>query len=222
MIKIAQGSDGWWFDGDNFWQRPGEGQIGPGSSKAWKIVEALCIRLFKLNRWQGEPGLFGPVSVGYHSLLVAELARRLALARGLDAETCQRAGAGHDLGEALGLGDIAAPWIRGSEELRRLNTQHQIAVNSIISPLPASREVGRAVRDADHLAGAIERRYLFGDNSRDMEGPDVERLLAELGLDRINVDNSTAKGAALFEARGGQCLVTPLDGPSQLVATCGC
>ena len=226
MIKIAQGSDGWWFDGARFYEKGDGIPLTSADPAARDLLEALCVRLFFLNRWQGEPSLYGPVSVGYHSLLVAELAARLARVRGLDAEACRRAGAAHDLGEALGLGDIAAPWLRGCIDLRALNERHQRAAERLLSIEKGwhfgDPEIWLVVKDADHLAAGIERRYLYGDDSRDMEGRDVERLLAELGLDRINVDNSTAKGAALFEARGGQCLVTPLDGPSQLVATCGC
>ena len=36
------------------------------------------------------------------------------------------------------------------------------------------------IKDADHLAAALERRVFFGDFTNDMEHPDVPRLMMEV------------------------------------------
>lgn len=206
MIKIGNGADGWWFDGLLFYKERPIGRysdpLNPNDPEARELLAALCARLFNLNRWQGEPSLYGPVSVGYHSLLVAELAARLARVRGLDVETCRRAGAAHDLGEAVILGDVGAPALRGCIDLRALNEGHQRAVEGLLPYPPSGLDasaVASLVKDADHLAAGIERRYLYEDDSRDMESPDVDRLLGELGIESIDAQGAV-EGCAYLTA----------------------
>jgi hypothetical protein len=43
------------------------------------------------------------------------------------------------------------------------------------------------VKDADHLAAAIERRYLFDDDSGDCEAPDASSLFKEADSDDKSV-----------------------------------
>lgn len=190
LLKFAEHGRGWWFDGDHFYRNRREAEerapaIAPGTPEASHILGALCRRLFKLNRWQGERSRLGCVSVGAHSLLVAGLAGRLAEVRGaiFDQQICYRAGAAHDLGEALGLGDTAGPLVRAFPRIRELAEQHQRAAERLLGFGFHGKGVRSIVKDADHLAAAIERRGFFGDNSRDMESPGMDILAAECEIE---------------------------------------
>ena len=188
MIKL--GKTPYWFDGFNFWARdrllPHEKERVIYADDHEPILRHLCRLAFGLNRWQGEPNDDGEHwSVADHSILVAALAGRLALLRGLDAAAVAlavRGGAVHDLGETLGLGDPAAPWLRGAGSvavaLRVGCARHQAAVDHLAGLHSIVPDI--LVGDADRLAAALERRIFFGDDSRDMEHPDAERLIAEI------------------------------------------
>ena len=206
MIKL--GKTPYWFDGYNFSARdrllPHEKERVIYADDHEPILRHLCGLAFGLNRWQGEADAEGEHwSVADHSILVAALAGRLTLLRNFDegvAANAVRLGAVHDLGETLGLGDIAAPWLRGNDivrmMLRRECYQHQRCASSLAGlHLPDLRDSALAVdiligddaqrlgdvlvKDADRLAAALERRVFFGDDSRDMEHPDAENLIAE-------------------------------------------
>ena len=188
MIKL--GKTPYWFDGYNFTARdrllPHEKERVIYSDDHEPILRHLCRLAFGLNRWQGEPNDDGEHwSVADHSILVAALAGRLALLRGLDAADVAlavRGGAVRDLGETLGLGDQAAPWLRGdgpvAVALRLGCARHQAAVDRLAGLHGVMPDI--LVGDADRLAAALERRYFFGDDSRDMEAKDAEKLLAEI------------------------------------------
>lgn len=189
LLKFAEHGRGWWFDGDHFFRSRREAEeqgpaIAPGSAEASHILGAICRRLFKINRWQGESGPHGCVSVGAHSLLVATIAGCLADVRGdvFDRRICYRAGAVHDLGEALGMGDPASPWVRGFAEIREQAERHQRAVERLLGFGSHGAGVRSIVKDADHLAAAIERRVIFGDDSREMESPGMDELEKEAGF----------------------------------------
>lgn len=184
MIKL--GRTPYWFTGDRFLAGG-----NPASSPHRDLTDEdrepllryLCTCAFGLNRWQGEENEHGHRwSVGDHSILVAALAGRLAILRGLDADEVAlavRLGAVHDLGETLGLGDIAAPWLRSARggDLRDWCEEHQAHVLGLTDHWGGPSPI---IKDADHLAAALERRYFFGDTSGDMEHPDAQRLIDEV------------------------------------------
>lgn len=147
-------------------------------------LQAMIVdRAFNLNRWQGEPGIDGPLSVGRHSIAVGGLAALLAVREGQEkhtVEACLRYGMTHDLGETLGLGDIAAPWLRLHPELAQLVEQHQRAAEELFGLAPAPEEVARLVKTADRLAAILERRYFFSDDSGRCESPEIAPLFKEL------------------------------------------
>lgn len=199
MIKLG---------GCGFWYHEAYGFSSSATGPRWlddrerrQLVRYLCGCLWRTPRWQGEVNEHGETwSVGQHSVLVAALCGRLALARGLDLDTARlavRVGAAHDLGEALGLGDIAAPWLRLDERLRRWAADHQRAAYALVGvddggrgPLEVSPytehdegdERPALVRDADRVAAALERRLHFGDASHDMEHRTADAVLEELHL----------------------------------------
>lgn len=194
MIKL--GRTNYWFTGDRF-------VVGNPASSPHRdltdedrepLLRYLCTCAFGLNRWQGEENEHGHRwSVGDHSILVAALAGRLAILRtpkqfadSADmphVSAAVRVAAAHDLGETLGLGDIAAPWLRGRHgtSLASWCAEHQrlaYEVSGIDKSDPSYCYT--TVKDADHLAAALERRYFFGDTSGDMEHPDAQRLIDEV------------------------------------------
>ena len=189
LLKFAEHGRGWWFDGDRFYRNRSDaeavrGMIAPGSPEASNLLEVICRRLFQLNRWQGEAGRLGCVSIGAHSLLVAGLAARIGEARGaIDRQLCYRAGVAHDLGEALGTGDPAGPLVRAYPGIRELAERHQRAAERLLGFGFHGKGVRTVVRDADHLAAAIERRVFFADDSREMEAPGMDELAAECGIE---------------------------------------
>lgn len=187
MIKICNGPDGWWFDGHRFSDT--RDMCTPVADRD-ALRRAIVRRAFYLNRWQGECGPYGPVSVGVHSLIVADFAYHLAIARDLSEETARlarRFGATHDLGETLGMGDIAAPWLRSGkiESARCMCEAHQAEVNLLFAPskspgFDAVHAASQIVKDADRAAAAFERRCFFGDSSGDCEAPGVRETMNEI------------------------------------------
>lgn len=181
MIKL--GRTNYWFTGDRFFFGDREKQRDLTADDREPLLRYLCTCAFGLNRWQGEANEYGErFSVGDHSILVAALAGRLAILRGLDADAVAKAvrlGAIHDLGETLGLGDIAAPWLRSARggDLRDWCEEHQAHVLGLTDHWGGPSPI---IRDADHLAAALERRVFFGDFTNDMEHPDVPRLMMEV------------------------------------------
>lgn len=198
MIKIGNGSAGWWFDGHRFAM---DRNMTTPVDDLDALRRALIARAFNLNRWQGEAGPHGPVSVGLHSLIVSDFARALAVARDLPDATCDlaaRFGAIHDLGETLGMGDIAAPWLRSGriDDARIACEAHQAAVNELFAPavspgFEAVHAASAITKDADRAAAAFERRALFGDETRDCEHPSADALLAEFGRETIKAAHLT-------------------------------
>lgn len=185
MIKL--GRTNYWFTGDRFFFGDREKQRDLTDEDREPLLRYLCTCAFGLNRWQGEENEHGHRwSVGDHSILVSALAGRLALLRGLGADDVAlavRLGAIHDLGETLGLGDIAAPWLRsaglGWLYLREQCMLHQAHAEAVAGL--GTTSIGLAlIKDADHLAAALERRVFFGDFTNDMEHPDVPRLMMEV------------------------------------------
>lgn len=197
MTAIKLGRTGYWY-GDDQGFASGLHENPTGGAWVFRFVPLtdddrgpllryLVRCLFGLNRWQGEANDDGERwSVGHHSLLVAALAGRLALVRGWSADDVRlavRLGAVHDLGEALGLGDIAAPWLRADWRLAggmcRLHQRHAAALAGLDDKDAQFDAHASLVKDADHLAAALERRYFFGDVARDMESPDAGALIEE-------------------------------------------
>lgn len=187
MIKL--GRTPYWFTGDRFLVG-GNPATSPHRDLTDEdrepLLRYLCSCSFGLNRWQGEANERGDRwSVGDHSILVGALAGRLALLRGLGPKARARAvrlGAVHDLGETLGLGDIATPWLRssGDTSLRLWCSVHQVHTEALAGLDSSPVGLRTVVVDADHLAAALERRYFFGDTTGDMEHPDVPRLFDEV------------------------------------------
>jgi len=185
VIKL--GRTDYWFDGRAFLFGNREKNRLITDEDRRPLLAYLCACADRLPRWQGEENDMAEVfTVGMHSRLVAALAGRLALVRGLDATAVRvaiRLGAVHDLGETLGLGDIAAPWLRSSAgaDLREWCMLHQAHVEALagLGTTPLSAHL---IKDADHLAAALERRYHFGDLSHDMEHADADALIEEAGL----------------------------------------
>lgn len=153
-----------------------------------RALQSMIVdRAFNLPRWQGEPGRDGPLSVGRHSIMVGGLAALLAVREGKGRHTveeCLRYGVVHDFGETLGLGDIAAPWLRLHPELAQLALQHQRAAEEVFELEPASEVVARLVKTADRLAVIFERRFFFADYSGRCESPEVVPLFEELAQER--------------------------------------
>lgn len=206
LTKIGDGPRGYWFTGDTFYRSRASAASGGESNllprDRVRLVELLAERSFNLHRWQGEPGLFGPVSVGFHSCLVGALAQRLGEVRGIAPERCRIAGDLHDLGETTGIGDVSSPWLRAVPAMREANERSQRAVEKLLGFGCHGKGVSNVVKDADHLAAYIERRYLFGDDSRDMEAPGMDRLMEELALRVEGGESCNAPLLYLYSARG--------------------
>lgn len=215
MIKL--GRTGYWFDGLKFLFGDREKNRLITDEDRRPLLAYLCACADRLPRWQGEENDMSEVfTVGMHSRLVAALAGRLALIRGLDGYATAKAvrlGALHDLGETLGLGDVAAPWLRSERGLllREWCEEHQAHVLGLTDHWGGPSPI---VKDADHLAAALERRYHFGDLSRDMEHPDADALLEEAGL-RLDAM------LPLAEHTGGEFVDLVLGTDTGAVLVCG-
>ena len=216
-IKITKGASGWWLTPEG-WQENDRSPLDLESESADELRRVIIKRSFNLYRWGGEEGPHGPVSVGFHSLLVSFLAGRLAMARGLPRRTvecCKSFAAIHDGGErAGGIGDVISPILRAYPGAKKANDDCQDAAWSLFNtwlPTIAARPVGpitQIVKDADHLGAALERRYLFDDDSGDCESSDACLLFEECGIsdahawasaaDLLNVE--LACGDARFDA----------------------
>lgn len=218
MIKVGNGETGWWYNGHAFFSSATAALNGaerlaiqPQDREAAPLRRALIVRAFGLHRWQGECGPFGRVSVAIHSMMVGHLAGLLAEARGIDRRIGLVVGAVHDLGETLGLGDPASPWLRKWPDLRERAAQHQRCAAQLfgiydpasLSPplgemsLMLTPELKKIERDADHLAAALERRFLFCDRSRDMEVPDIEALMQEAGIEKVRAAGRSFHGGRI-------------------------
>ena len=220
-IKITRGSQGWWLTPDGFFENDRETPLSLTSDSADELRRVICKRTFNLYRWGGEEGPHGPVSVGFHSLLVSFLAGRLATVRDCSDEMITAAksiGAAHDLGERLGPGDIVSPILRACPEAKAMNEEVQRVAYSLFERwgrwsrdhVSFSGQIGASqmVKDADHLAAAIERRYLFDDFSGDCESADACRLWEEVKISEAHAWASAADllnfelacGSARFDA----------------------
>lgn len=188
MIKIFNGSTGWWFDGHRFSDTR---DMATPVSDVDGLRRAIVRRAFYLNRWQGECGPYGPVSVGVHSLIVADFAYHIAIARDLSEEAARlarRFGAIHDLGETLGMGDIAAPWLRSGkiDDAAIACDNHQEAAESLFPRFRSDLDPAmffsakKIVKDADRAAAAFERRCFFSDSSGDCEAPGARETMNEI------------------------------------------
>ena len=168
MIKIAQGSDGWWFDGDYFYTDRDGTPLDYASDSAEQLRRLIVRRTFNLYRWDGEEGPYGPVSVGFHSLLVAHLAGRLARSRDLSediSKMAERYGATHDLGERVGgLQDIRGPLLRQHPEVKALIEQKLEAAKTDGRVAAMKTEV---VNDRDNAL------RLFGEWASDGKGEGI-------------------------------------------------
>lgn len=188
-IKITKGASGWWLSPEG-WQENDRSPLDLESESADELRQAIIKRSFNLYRWGGEEGPHGPVSVGRHSLLVSFLAGRLAMARDCSEDVVRltkAVGAAHDLGErGGGVGDVVSPIIRAYPGVAEANEDCQAAALRLFDPwigwsglLSEDICAQLIVKDADHLAAALERRYLFDDDSGDCESPDAFRLFEE-------------------------------------------
>lgn len=163
------------FDGSTFGRWDGQPL---DSHDREEILDALVARAFNLSRWQGEL-LF---SVGEPSLVVAGLAALLATRDELPVvRQSIRYGAAHDIGETLGLGDPASPFLRAHPAIAAVVQQHQRAAEDLLDMVPRA-DVVAIVKRADHLAAHLERRFLFFDTSGRRDAPEARALYDELGL----------------------------------------
>lgn len=129
----------------------------------------LCEAAAKLNRWGGWSQ--ESVSLARHSLLVAAFVYARCEVAGWPAEQLEaalREAAVHDLHEPLGLGDVLSPvlrWLREQdvEPVDELIFRGEAAVRGLFGLLPASPEIRRIVKLADHDAAAVERGYACND-----------------------------------------------------------
>lgn len=194
MIKIQDGPRGWWFNGHAFGE---DRELTKPVQDLDALRRVLIARSFNLNRWQGQAGPKGPVSVGLHSLIVADFAESLARARDLPdpiARLARRFGATHDLGETLGMGDIAAPWLRSGKipDAVAMCELHQAAVNELFAPKEspgpgAIMAASQVVKDADRAAAAVERRAFFDDATGDCEHHSADATIREIGEEDIGI-----------------------------------
>jgi hypothetical protein len=127
-----------------------QGPISPSQADA--ILGELCRRAERIYRWQGRRNPHGrSISVAEHSLLVAWIVSQ-------DHPEASRWAAAHDLGETLGLGDPAAPWLDLYPGLRVAHHEHQAAVDRLIGDCPP--ETRKLVHEADVMAREVESAYL--------------------------------------------------------------
>jgi len=149
------------FDGRDFrvhsTLNPDHPMVSQGPLSFWQVdvvLGELCARAEKLTRWQGRSNRYSrSISVAEHSLLVAWIVSQ-------DHPEAARWAAAHDLGETLGLGDPAAPWLDLYPGLRVAHHEHQAAVDRLLGDCPP--EISRAVHEADVAARSIETSYLEG------------------------------------------------------------
>lgn len=188
MTRIKLGvRPGAWFDGHTFSTKDGR----PLDEHTLdEVALDLCRRLFKMARWQGEANEHGAcVSVGDHSILAGRLARIIAKARDLSDETAElayRLGVTHDLGEVLGLGDPASPFLRELPETNARSKQHQAAAMTLFNigddhSAWGVEAASQVVKDADALAALYERRLFFADHTGDCESPRAMEVFEEVG-----------------------------------------
>ena len=173
MIKIGH-NPGYWFDGHSFYADRAGAPINDEQRAAIRLD--LCRRSFNMARWAGESTSAGlTVSVGAHSLTVAYLAGWLmsTTSPSWDIASAEIFGAVHDLGEMLGLGDVASPFLRRMPELDLACRQHQAAAAGLYGLQDASAEVANFVGIADRLSAVIERRLVFVDHTGDCEDPEA-------------------------------------------------
>lgn len=209
IIKL--GRTPYWFDGERFTVGNRPGAPGLDFDERKDLIRHLCGKARHLARWQGEENDAGNVvSVYDHSLLVAFLAYEIARKRlgedSPDLRHCLIGGLVHDLGETLGLGDIAAPFLRKWPELRDRCNAHQSVINQMMRV-----DSYKCVKDADHLAAAIERRVFFGDFTLDCEAPGMDDLAAEVFGERSSYVLPGARGDGYESA----CMANIIDADSE-------
>lgn len=198
---IKLGRTPYWFDGEVFTVGRGAGEYTLlNDDERRDLIRHLCGKARHLARWQGEENDAGSVvSVYDHSLLVAFLAYEIARKRlGEDSPDLRHyliGGLVHDLGETLGLGDPAAPFLRAWPDLGKRCRDHQFVIDQMMMVDTNTR----FIKDADHLAAAIERRVFFGDFTRDCEAPGMDDLAAEVFGERSSYVLPAARGDG-FEA----------------------
>ena len=130
-----------------------------------RLRRLLIERLFCVNRWGGEVTMYSkPMSVGVHSILVALLAAARARKAGLDEEAIaehEAAGAIHDIGEALGLGDVPGPLLAAHPAIEAVRQEHQ-RMASALFPAAAPFTVGaRIVAGIDKGIRVWERLWFY-------------------------------------------------------------
>lgn len=207
-------------------------QLDMESESADELRRIICKRSFNLPRWAGEEGPHGTVSVGVHSLLVSFLAGRLAMARDCSDEIIRLAkaiGAVHDGGERTGgIGDVISPIIRAYPGVKEANEDCQAAAFRLFDPWIGwsglmSEDIGAQliVKDADHLAAAIERRYLFDDDSGDQVCAYAKDLMAECGVVWVHMwDSFDGKGLEIATFTGPRHFLQT--GPDELERAIKC
>lgn len=177
MIKL--GRTGYWFNGRGFLVGDREKNRPITDEDRRPLLAYLCACADRLPRWQGEENDLAELfTIGMHSRLVAALAGRLALVRGLDATAVRVA-------VRLGAGiTTEVDFIKWASTSHEPLTDLRDAVDEWCSWIDEVCELatGHVIKDADHLAAALERRYHFVDLSRDLEHPDVDALIVEAGL----------------------------------------
>lgn len=148
-----------------------------------RLRRLLIERLFYVNRWGGEVTMYSkPMSVGVHSILVALLAAARARKAGLDEEAIaehEATGAIHDIGEALGLGDVPGPLLDAHPAIEVVRQEHQ-RMASALFPAAAPFTVGaRIVAIIDKGIRVWERLWFYPESyAIDVDGNNPVALQA--------------------------------------------
>ena len=134
-----------------------------------RLRRLLIERLFYVNRWGGEPTFYGrPLSVGIHSIIVALLAgmgaRRSGWAQQEQIGEFEAAGAIHDGGESLGIGDVPGPLLDAHPAIEAVRQEHQ-RMASALFPLPSEAllpaVVNETIANIDRGVRIWERHWFY-------------------------------------------------------------
>jgi hypothetical protein len=132
-----------------------------------RLRRLLIERLFYLNRWGGEPTLYGcQLSVGIHSIIVAMLAgmraRRSGWVQQKQIGEYEATGAIHDIGEALGLGDVPGPLLDAHPAIEAVRQEHQRMASALFpAGLRKFAVVNETIGNIDRGVRIWERHWFY-------------------------------------------------------------
>jgi hypothetical protein len=132
-----------------------------------RLRRLLIERLFYLNRWGGEPTFYGrPLSVGIHSIIVAMLAgmraRRSGWVQQKQIGEYEATGAIHDIGEALGLGDVPGPLLDAHPAIEAVRQEHQRMASALFpAGLRKFAVVNETIGNIDRGVRIWERHWFY-------------------------------------------------------------